>query len=202
MERFDLVDYLLKIEEIVKIGLKYSTDPYAIDNYTQLQDVTNDFINHKLDVKLNTPNFFTRDIYPTPSVSVRTVILSPDKKKVLLVKERCDGGYSLPGGWTELGLSPSASAIKEVKEEAGKKIKIKRLVGVLDRYNNITTTGVPEYIIVFEGEVEQDLKEFCYEITDVNYFDINNLPNWSLKNVPSQMDRIIKACVENKTIFD
>lgn len=202
MERFDLVDYLLKIEEIVKIGLKYSSDPYAIDNYTQLQDVTNDFINHKLDVKLSTPNFFTRDIYPTPSVSVRTVILSSDKKKVLLVRERCDGGYSLPGGWTELGLSPSASAIKEVKEEAGKKIRIKRLVGVLDRYNNITTTGVPEYIIVFEGEVEQDLKEFCYEITDVNYFDINDLPSWSLKNVPSQMDRIIKACVENKTIFD
>ncbi len=202
MERFDLVDYLLKIEEIVKIGLKYSSDPYAIDNYTQLQDVTNDFINHKLEVKLNTPNFFTRNIYPTPSVSVRTVILSSDKKKVLLVKERCDGGYSLPGGWSELGLSPSQSAIKEVKEEAGKIIKIKRLVGTLDRYNNIQTTGVPEYIIVFEGEVIEDLKDICYEILDVNYFDIDNLPTWSSKNVPSQMDRIIKACVDNKTIFD
>ncbi len=202
MERFDLVDYLLKIEEIVKIGLKYSSDPYAIDNYTQLQDVTNDFINHKLEVKLNTPNFFTRNIYPTPSVSVRTVILSSDKKKVLLVKERCDGGYSLPGGWSELGLSPSQSAIKEVKEEAGKIIKIKRLVGTLDRYNNIQTTGVPEYIIVFEGEVIEDLKDICYEILDVNYFDIDNLPTWSSKNVPSQMDKIIKACVDNKTIFD
>ena len=198
----DIVDFLIKVEEISKIGLKYSKDPYAIDNYTQLEKLTCDFINNKFSIKLNRPNFFSRDIYPTPSVSVRSVIFSKDRKKVLLVQERADGGYSFPGGWTELGLSPSQSALKELREEAGLECKLVRLVGILDRYNNIPTTGVPEYIVVFEAEPIKKLGQFCYEITDVNYFDIDNLPNWSIKNNPEQMKKIIQACLNGTTIFD
>lgn len=202
MTRKDLTDYLIKVEEITKIGLKYSKDPYAIDNYTQLEKLTFDFINDKLDIKMNRPNFFERNIYPTPSVSVRTVILSKDRKKVLLVKERSDNGYSLPGGWSELTLSPSESALKEVKEEAGIEAKIVRLVGVLDRYSNIPTTSTPEYIVVFEAEVISEKDDLCYEIISKDYFPIDNLPTWSIKNRPEQMQKILDAVINNKTIFE
>ncbi len=198
----DFTDYLLKVEEISKIGLKYSKDPYAIDNYTKLSELTNSFLKDEFSISLKGLNFFTRDIYPTPSVSVRTVIFSKDRQSVLLVKERADGYWSLPGGWTELGLSPSASAIKEVKEEAGKIVKLTHLVGVFDRYKNIQTTNVPEYIIVFEGEIIKDLKEFCFEILDVQYFPLSKLPTWSIKNNPKQMEEILKAAYNKETIFD
>jgi len=202
MIRKELTDYLIKISEITKVGLIYSKDPYAIDNYTQLEKITTDFLNDSLNIKLDRPNFFKRDIYPTPSVSVRSAIFSKDRKKILLVQERSDGGYSLPGGWTELGLNPSESALKEVYEEAGIKGKIVRLVGILDRYKDISIKGIPEYIIVFEVEIEKETDELCSEILSKDYFDINNLPTWSRKNRPEQMLQIIDACLNNKTIFD
>jgi len=202
MIRKELTDYLIKISEITKVGLIYSKDPYAIDNYTQLEKITTDFLNDSLNIKLDRPNFFKRDIYPTPSVSVRSVIFSKDRKKILLVQERSDRCYSLPGGWAELGLNPSESALKEVYEEAGIKGKIVRLVGILDRYKDVSIKGIPEYIIVFEVEIEKESDELCSEILSKDYFDINNLPTWSRKNRPEQMLQIIDACLNNKTIFD
>lgn len=62
-------------------------------------------------------NVFKKDVYPTPNVSVRTIFLSEDKKMVFLVREAVDGGWSFPGGWTEIGLSPMESA----KKKCGKK---------------------------------------------------------------------------------
>ncbi|MDD6226558.1 MAG: NUDIX hydrolase N-terminal domain-containing protein [Bacilli bacterium] len=44
MERKDVVDFLIKVEEIAKIGLKYTKDPYAKDNYLELQNLAKTFI--------------------------------------------------------------------------------------------------------------------------------------------------------------
>lgn len=202
MEHKDIVDFVLKVEEIAKVGLKYSKDPYAIDNYQELQDYAKDFLAKKMDTELRSDNYFTRDIYPTPNISVRTVIFDSTRTKVLLVQERLDLGWSLPGGWTELNLSPKESALKELREEAGANCEITRLVGILDRYEGVKTTGVPEYIIVFEGKIIVEKSEVCHEITKKDYFSLDNLPKWSLKHNPELMKKILKAAKENETIFD
>ena len=202
MERKDVVDFLIKVEEIAKIGLKYTKDPYAKDNYLELQNLAKTFLEEKENIFLNSPNFFKRDIYPTPSLSVRTIIFDETRTKVLLVQERSDLGYSLPGGWTELTLSPSESAKKEVREEAGAECEIVRLVGVTDRYKDIETTGVPEYVLTFEGRLVSEIGESCHEIVSKDFFDIDNLPPFSCKNVENQMKKLIYAARDNKTIFD
>lgn len=194
MTKLDIVEYLIKVEEICKIGLKYSTDSYAIDNYKSLSDLTKRFLKEKANVELgDCENFFKRDVYPTPNVSVRAIILSEDKKKVLLVQEKSDGGYSLPGGWSELTLSPIESIKKEVREEAGVECEIVRLVGVTDRYHNIPTTSVPEYILTYLVKPTSEFKDSCYEILSKDWFDIDNLPEFSKKNVREQMVELIKA---------
>ena len=202
MERKDVVDFLIKVEEIAKIGLKYTKDPYAKDNYLELQNLAKNFLKEKENIVLNSPNFFKRDIYPTPSLSVRTIIFDETRTKVLLVQERSHLGYSLPGGWTELTLSPSESAKKEVREEAGAECEIVRLVGVTDRYKDIETTGVPEYVLTFEGRLVSEIGESCHEIVSKGFFDIDNLPPFSCKNVENQMKKLIYAARDNKTIFD
>ncbi len=40
-----------------------------------------------------------------------------------MVSERTDGDWSLPGGWGDIGLTPSEVAIKVVKEESGFELK-------------------------------------------------------------------------------
>jgi ADP-ribose pyrophosphatase YjhB (NUDIX family) len=68
--------------------------------------------------------------YVTPKVDVRTAVFRGDR--VLLVRERIDGLWALPGGWADIGDSPSDAAARETAEEAGIEVRIGRLVGVFD----------------------------------------------------------------------
>lgn len=201
MKDNDLTDFLLKVEELTRCGLKYTKDEYAKDNYRQLEEAVKSFLQKK-DIVFEGENIFKRNIYPTPSVSVRSVIFDSTREKILLVQERSDSLFSLPGGFAELSLSPSESALKEIREEAGCEAKIIRLIGVLDRYKNLPTSSVPEYIIAFEAEVTSEFSEPCFEILSRDYYPLDNLPRFSKKNDSSEMDRIIKAAIDGSTIFD
>lgn len=82
MVKYDFTDFLLKVEEISQVGLKYSTDNYALDNYYELSKLTKDYISNIDKIQKEDLNVFKKDVYPTPNVSVRTIFLSEDKKKV------------------------------------------------------------------------------------------------------------------------
>ncbi len=202
MDEREVYDYILKIQSIAKIGLVHSKDPYALTNYQQINDLSADFLEHFLEVKLDRPNYFKRDIYPTPNVSVRTVILDQSRKRLLMVREKNEGAYSLPGGWADLYDSPSQTAINESKQEAGADIEIVRLVGIANRTPFKTPASIPEYVIVFEGRLIGDLKEHEYETDDVSWFDINQLPQISKKTTKGELMRFISATVQGETFYD
>ncbi|HNT55998.1 MAG TPA: NUDIX domain-containing protein, partial [Anaerolineaceae bacterium] len=62
--------------------------------------------------------------------------------KILLVKERVDGGWTLPGGWIDVGEPPSLAAEREVWEESGYRVRATRLLALFDRNRH----GHPAYI--------------------------------------------------------
>ena len=202
MDTKELYDYILKIQSIAKIGLVFSKDPYAITNYQQINDLTIEMLEKLMEIQFNRPNYFSRDIYPTPSVSVRAVILNEKRDKVLMVRESNSGTYSFPGGWADLYDSPGQTAINESSQEAGADIELVRLVGVLNRTPFKTGVHVPEYLVVFEAKLKGQLHEHEYETDDVNWFSLNELPPMSRKVAKQEIDRIIDAVIEQKTIFD
>ena len=202
MDSKEIYDFILKIQSIAKIGLIYSKDPYAITNYTEINNLTIQFLENFMEVKFDRPNYFQRDIYPTPNVSVRTVILNKERNKVIMVREAALGTYSLPGGWADLYDSPSKTAINESKQEAGADIEVMRLVGITNRTPFKNPTSIPEYVVIFEGKLIGDLHEHEYETDDVGWFDINNLPPLSKKVTAGEVERMINAAVNNETIFD
>ena len=202
METKELYDYILKIQSIAKIGLVFSKDPYAITNYQQINDLTLEMLEKLMEMEFHRPNYFSRDISPTPSVSVRAVILNEKRNKVLMVREANSGTYSFPGGWADLYDSAGQTAINESSQEAGADIELVRLVGVLNRTPFKTSVSTPEYLVVFEAKLKGELHEHEYETDDVAWFDIDNLPPLSRKVMREEIDRIINAIKENKTIFD
>lgn len=202
MDSKEIYDFLIKIQSISKIGLIYSKDPYAITNYKEINDLSTSFLEKFLEVKFDRPNFFKRDIYPTPNVSVRTVILNKEKTKVLMVKEVNLQAYSLPGGWADLYDSPSKTARNECKQEAGANIDIVRLVGITERTPFKEPTSIPEYVIIFEARLNGELGEHEYETDDVGWFDVDNLPLISKKTTKGELERFIKAAISGETIFD
>ena len=202
MDTKELYDYILKIQSIAKIGLVFSKDPYALTNYQQINDLTLEMMEKLLDIEFHKPNYFSRDIYPTPSVSVRAVILNEKRDKALFVREANSGTYSFPGGWADLYDSPAQTAKNESSQEAGADIEIVRLVGVLNRTPFKSGVHTPEYLIVFEAKLKGKLHEHEYETDDVAWFSLDNLPTLSRKVALEEIQRIIAAIKNGETIFD
>ncbi len=197
-----IYDFILKIQSIAKIGLIYSKDPYARTNYQEINDLTVKFLEDFMEVKFDRPNYFKRDIYPTPNVSVRTVIFNRDRTRLIMVREVVTQTYSLPGGWADLYDSPSQTARNECQQEAGADIEIVRLVGITNRTPFKNPTSVPEYVVIFEAKLKGELHEHEYETDDVGWFDVDNLPPLSPKVTPQEVQRMIDAAKNNETIFD
>ena len=202
MDSKQIYDYIIKIQSIAKIGLVFSKDPYAITNYNEINKLSLEMLEKFMEVEFDRPNYFERDIYPTPNVSVRTVIFDKSRTKVLLVREASLGTYSLPGGWADLYDSPSDTAKNECRQEAGAEIEIVRLVGITHKLPLVSGHGVPEYVVVFEAKLKGELHEHEYETDDVNFFPVDNLPEISRKTSKEELMRMISAVLENRTIFD
>lgn len=200
-EKFKYYDFIIQVLDVCKIGLKYSKDPYALVNYQKLLGIGNEMLKDLQNVDFSSNPFFKRDIYPTPNISVRTAIFN-DKNEVLLVREKSDGGYSLPGGWCDLYDSPSGAAIRECKEEAGADVKITKLIGILNRTPFKNKQNVPEYVVLFRGELIGPLKNHDHEISEVHFFDVDNLPQLSLKVTREEMVKMIKTAQKGDVIYD
>lgn len=198
MDKKQFYDFIMKMQAISKIGLLFSKDSYAIDNYQQINDLSTKMLESFTEVDFERPNYFKRDIYPTPNVSTRVLIFN-ELGHILLVKEAKSGTFSLPGGWCDLYDAPSQAAISEVLQEAGLEVKITRLVGVIDRTPN---ASVPEYVLVFEAIPTSAFNKLNYETTEVGYFDLDYLPEMSHKLTIEEIKRITDACINGETIFD
>ena len=202
MEYKQFYDFVVKVHSIAKIGLTYSKDPYAIENYSELNELSKNMLETFMDVKFDRPNMFSKDVYPTPNISCRTLILN-DKEEILLVKEVNSNLWSLPGGWCDLYKTPSEAAFAEVSQEAGVEPKMERLIGILDRTPFKSNQNVPEYVIIFLGSVKgKKFHEHCHETNDVKFFKLDELPEMSRKLSMVEINRIIDAYKNNKVIFD
>lgn len=67
----------------------------------------------------------------TPKVDVRAVVFR--EERILLVKEPDEAGWSVPGGWADVGESPSEAAARETLEESGYAVNPVRLLAAYDR---------------------------------------------------------------------
>jgi 8-oxo-dGTP diphosphatase len=194
-------EFLVKIHGIAKIGMVYSRDPYAIANYEEINQLSHDMIEQFMNLKFDRPSYFSRDVYPTPNVSVRTIVFDSNDK-ILLVKEAKDGRYSLPGGWCDLYESPAEAARKECLQEAGAQVNITRLVGLLNRTPSKGPLGIPEYVAVFLGTLVGPLAKIGFETTESGFYPLDHLPPLSHKVAEQEVYRMIDAARGGAVIFD
>lgn len=127
------LEWAKEIQSIAQAGLTYSKDVYDLERFEQLRNLSIEIIasHTELDKKI-IKNLFANDTgYQTPKVDIRAVVFK--ENKILMVKENTDGGWSLPGGWGDVGFSPAEVAVKEVREEAGFDVEPIKLIGVLDK---------------------------------------------------------------------
>ncbi len=181
-----------RIQAIAQAGLFYTESPYDKDRYQELSDLSVQILSKLTDEPIEKIGpLFTqeRDGYQTPKVDVRAVVFN-ENNEILMVKERVDDRWSLPGGWADVGYTPSEVAVKEVKEETGIDVKTVRLLAVMDKKNHPHPEEawyVYKLFILCEktgGEISHD----TMETSDIQYFPADKLPPLSEpRNLESQV---------------
>lgn len=135
MEQIDLPPWLRwarEIQAISQTGLAFSTNEYDTQRYTRLAGIAAEMIaaNSEFPGEQVLSSFLGQLGYATPKADVRGAVLH--QGKILLVQERSDERWCLPGGWADVGESASAMVIREVYEESGLTVKPYKLAGVFD----------------------------------------------------------------------
>ena len=116
--------------------------------------------------------------YATPKVGVRGAVFGEDGR-ILLVREVADSGrWSLPGGWAEVNQSPSESVVREVLEESGFAVSVRKLAAVYDRSRHPHLPPRPFHIykLFFVCDVVGGKAQTSSETREVAFFAEDEVP--------------------------
>lgn len=196
----DLFDEIKQLKSIADIGLLYYNNEYDKARYLELREISIRLLSDVSGQSIEAlkESFPLLKDYPTPKVDIRGLVLSFDKK-ILLVKESADNKWSLPGGWADVGYSPKEVIVKEFKEETGLDVIPESLLAVFDKRMHAHPPQ-PFYIykMVFYCKAISSELVKGFDILDVGYFDISNLPELSEERIlKSQIELLYKKVIES-----
>lgn len=202
MEEPNTSELIKRVKALADTGLLYADNAYDKERYEELVSISLKLLSATSGQSLSVlQNFFmpVKD-YPTPKVDVRGLILN-EAQEVLLVKESLDGKWSLPGGWAEIGLSPSEVIEKEIKEETGLHAQVNRLLAVYDKKCH-PHPPQPLYVykLVFLCDAMAGVLNIGFDIEDARYFGIKDLPELSEERIlKSQIEQVYKLATQEKS---
>ncbi|MBY0597898.1 NUDIX hydrolase [Bacillus bingmayongensis] len=174
------IEWVKQIQAIAQAGLTYSKDVYDIERFEQLRDLSVTMMSHytKTDWEVVKKLFANETGYQTPKVDIRAVVHQDDK--LLFVKEKSDGKWALPGGWADVGYTPTEVAAKEVREETGYKVDHFRLLAVFDKEKHHSSPSIVHVYKIFIGcEIVGGEKQTSIETEEVKFFGEKEIPELS-----------------------
>ncbi|HUS86905.1 MAG TPA: NUDIX hydrolase [Bacteroidales bacterium] len=200
------LEWAARLQSIAQAGLTFGENQYDIDRYQDIRNLSIEILQEYTDISHEKLKdlFASETGYQTPKVDIRSAVFKDDK--ILLVKEKVDGAWSLPGGWADVNTSVSESAVRECLEEAGAHVRPKRIIAVrLANKHNNEMFLFTIYKIFVECELLQNNFMENTETLAAGFFSTDSLPPLSTdRNTRSQ----IELCFEAKrhkvfeTIFD
>jgi ADP-ribose pyrophosphatase YjhB (NUDIX family) len=169
--RPDWLRWAQRVQAIAQTGLTYSEDPYDRERYEQLREIAVEMTAAGLDEDTDAvrPVLTSGRGYPTPKVDVRAVVFRGDE--LLLVRERRSRGWTFPGGWADVGDTPSAAAERETLEESGFRVRAEKALAILDKTRHEHPPSLDyTYKILIGCHLESGEPRTSHEIDDVGFF--------------------------------
>lgn len=181
-----------RLQAIAQTGITFATDQYDIERYEQVRAIAAEIAAAQSGTDLDLVRaLFAHDSgYTTPKVDVRAACFRDGA--ILLVRERSDHLWTLPGGWADPGDSPAEAAEREVLEETGYHARALKLLALYDRDRQ----GHPPipfavYKLFFLCELTGGAPATSHEIEEVGFFHEAQIPPLSLIRVtPAQIGRM------------
>jgi ADP-ribose pyrophosphatase YjhB (NUDIX family) len=165
-----------EIQALAQIGDHYAANDFQRERYHRLMEIAAEIVSEHADLKTTAVMeiYTAQGGYATPKVDVRAAVFC--ENKLLLVRERTDGGWTMPGGWADVGDAPAVSAEREAWEEAGFRVKARKLVGVYDANRFDPLELMHAYKLVFLCDVIEGEATPSSETSEVAFFAEEELP--------------------------
>jgi len=166
-----------ELQAIAQTGLAFSTSGYDTERYGRIADIAARITAQAsaLDEQGLLSIFLAHPGYATPKVDVRGAVIRDGR--ILLVREKQDGRWCMPGGWADVGERPSEMVVREVREESGFDVTPEKVVGVFDaNREGGALQFFHAYKIVFLCRLLGGEARTSNETLAVDFFSLHALP--------------------------
>ena len=190
MKLSDFVKYLQRMIALTDTGLTFTKDPFDRERYEDLRGLLSEMLNQgsDLDAEEVAEVLKPTSAYATPLMDVRARIV--EDEKICLVRGQGENDWALPGGFGEVGYSPTENILKETEEETGFEAKVERLLAVFDT-NRFQLQSKQYAKFVFECKLLDGQFQKNQEIADLQFFAIDQLPALSEKRITKEQIEIL-----------
>jgi len=186
-----------RLRGIAGVGLRFTEGEYDRERYEEIEAIADAMMAALGNVPVERITGLVADAerdYPTPKADVRGALIEGDT--ILLVRERSDGRWTLPGGFADVGLSPAANIEKEMFEEAGLRVAADRLYAVRHKAAHGYDPDVRDFYKMFFlcRRLDDLAPTIGIETSEVGFFRLDELP-------PLSTGRTIYADIEAAFAF-
>lgn len=182
-----ILRWVQRLQAIAQNGLTFARDPYDLERYAAVRELAGEMLAASTDLSWPVVERIVGEDtgYATPKVDVRGVVFRGEE--LLLVREKSDGLWTLPGGWADVGASPAENAVREVEEESGYRTRAVKLLAVFDREKHPHQPPFPYHVykLFIRCEVVGGEAGGSDETTEVGFFAEGQLPPLSVNRVTS-----------------
>jgi ADP-ribose pyrophosphatase YjhB (NUDIX family) len=170
------LEWAREIQALSQTGLHYAENDYQRQRNQRLSEIAAEIISQHSDLEyIPLVDVFHAQIgYATPRVDVRGAVFQ--EGKLLMVRERQDGGWTMPGGWADVGDVPSQAAEREVWEEAGFRVKARKVIGVYDANRVDPLELFHAFKLVFLCDLLGGAARPSDETSEVAFFSLEEMP--------------------------
>jgi ADP-ribose pyrophosphatase YjhB (NUDIX family) len=168
------------LQAIAQTGLTYAASPHDRERYLMIRALAAQMMATQSDADFaRVEQLFSEQTgYATPKVEVRGAVFDRETR-ILLVREIADAGrWTMPGGWADVNESPSESVIREVREEAGLEVRVRKLAAVYDRARHPHLPLHPFHVfkLFFVCDLVGGSPQPGLETSEVAYFGETEIP--------------------------
>jgi ADP-ribose pyrophosphatase YjhB (NUDIX family) len=192
------VGWARELQAIAQTGLHFTESEYDRERYKKILEISIEiFASSSGDSpELIKGLFDLQTGYATPKVDVRGVVFRDDK--LLLVQERSDGLWTLPGGWADVNDSPSEAVEREIVEESGFQAKAEKMLALFDRAKHGNEPPFPFHVykLFILCRLEGGEARTNMETIGVEFVGENEIPPLSLSRVTREQ---IQFCFDARS---
>lgn len=198
--------WISEIQALSRSGLTYTKSEYDRERFLRILDISAEIT---AELACSPPELIKslfaieQDAYATPILDIRSFTLQDNK--ILMVRERSDGLWALPGGFVDVNESPSEAVVRETLEESGFLVKPLSLLALWDKLKQDNPLQWPHiYKCMFHCELVSGEPVPNIEISEIDFFSIDNLPPLSAPRVTVKQMLELYRLSQNPqpTVFD